>query len=153
MKKIIAAVLLAAAGLSFTTAQVVAESHGAMSPADAIAKRMALMGSMGDQTKALVGMMRGAPIDWAVVAAAGDNTQMVAETMPTLMVEGSFVKPSTASPVIELSIDDITARFEKLGMDGKALSEAAAGESVEAFQAAFGAYISNCKGCHETYRN
>lgn len=152
MKRLLIAGLVAAAGFAFTAAHVAAESHGAMSPADAIAKRMALMGSMGEQTKALVGMIRGAPMDWAAVGAAGDNTQMVAEMMPTLFVEGSFVKPSTASPVIELAIDDITARFEKLGMDGKALSEAAAAEDGDAFQAAFGAYISNCKACHQTYR-
>ncbi len=144
--------LTAAVALTFSAAKVVAESHGAMSPADAIAKRMALMGSMGDQTKLLVGMLRGAPLDWAVIAAAGDNTQMVAKTMPTLMVEGSFMKPSTASPVIELDMEGITERFEKLGMDGKMLSDAAAAEDPEAFQAAFGAYISNCKGCHSNYR-
>ncbi len=154
MKKIFAAALIAASGLGFTAAQVVAESHGAMAPtpAEAIAKRMALMGSVGDQTKALAGMMRGAPMDWSIVANAGTNTQTVAETMPALFVEDSFVKPSTASPVIELEIEDFTARFEKLGKDGKALSDAAANESVEEFQAAFGAYISNCKGCHQAYR-
>ncbi len=144
--------MTAAVALAFSAANVVAESHSEMSAADAIAKRKALMGSMGAQTKGLVAMVRGAPLDWVAIQAAGDNTQMVAETMPTLFVEGSFMEPSTASPTIELDMEGIGARFEKLGMDGKALSDAAASEDPDAFQTAFGAYISNCKGCHSNYR-
>jgi cytochrome c556 len=152
MKKLVLAALITAAGLSFMTAQVVAESHSDMTASEAVAERKALMGSMGSQTKGLVAMMRGAPMDWEAVKAAGDNTQHVAETMPTLFLEGSFVEPSTASPDILLDIEGITERFVKLGTDGKALSNAADNESVEEFQAAFGAYISNCKGCHQNYR-
>lgn len=157
MKTSILLSMTAAVALTFTAAQVVAESHSEMNPSemnpsDAVAKRIALMGSIGDQTKALVGMVRGAPLAWDVISAAGDNTQMVAETMPTLFVEGSFMKPSTASEAIELDLDGITERFEKLGMDGKALSDAAAAEDPAAFKEAFGAYISNCKACHSEYR-
>ena len=119
---------------------------------DPIAARKALMKANGDNTKIAVAMMKGeAPFDLAKAQAAFATYQDAAKKMPDLFPDTSKTGGDTAAlPAVWDHMDDVNARFKKLGDD--AATAAAATKDLDTFKASFPAVTKNCGGCHETYR-
>lgn len=125
----------------------------AVAQQDPIAARKALMKANGDQAKIGAAMMKGeAPFDLEkarkVFATFGD----AAAKMPALFPDNSKTGGETAAdPKIWQNIEDVKARFAKLGADAK--DAAANVTDLDSFKAAFGSIGKNdCGGCHEKYR-
>ncbi len=120
---------------------------------DPIAARRALMKENGDQAKIGVAMMKGeAPFDIDKAHKIFAAWQNAAAKMPLLFPADSKTGGDTAAdPKIWTSMDDVKARFAKLGADAK--DAAAKVTDLDSFKAAFGSIGKNdCGGCHEQYR-
>lgn len=120
---------------------------------DPIAARRALMKENGDQAKIGVAMMKGeAPFDIDKAHKIFAAWQDAAAKMPLLFPADSKTGGDTAAdPKIWTSMDDVKARFAKLGADAK--DAAAKVTDLDSFKAAFGSIGKNdCGGCHEQYR-
>lgn len=125
----------------------------AIAQQDPIAARKALMKANGDQAKIGVAMMKGeAPFDIDKVHKIFAAWEDAAAKMPSLFPADSKTGGDTAAdPKIWTSMEDVKARFAKLGADAK--DAAAKVTDLDSFKAAFGSIGKNdCGGCHEHYR-
>ncbi len=123
----------------------------AMSGADAIKERRALMKANGEATKPVVAMLKGeAPFDLAAVQKALRTYANAAEKMPTLFPPDSKTGDTKALPAIWEDTADFDARFKKLGDD--AAAALAAVKDPASFRATMPNFYKNCGGCHEKYR-
>jgi cytochrome c556 len=123
----------------------------AMSGADAIKERRALMKANGEATKPIVPMMKGqAPFDLATVQKALKTYLNAAEKMPGLFPPDSKTGDTNALPPIWENLADVDARFKKLGQD--ATADLASIKDEASFKATMPAIFKNCGDCHEKYR-
>lgn len=134
------------------TAVLVLGVSAVIAQTDPIAARKALMKANSDQTKVAAAMMKGeAPFDLAKAQAAFATYQDAAKKMPDLFPPTSKTGGDTAAlPAIWNHMDDVKARFKKLGDD--AALAAAATTDLDTFKASFPTVTKNCGGCHENYR-
>lgn len=120
---------------------------------DPIAARKSLMKANGDQAKIGVAMMKGeAPFDLDKARQMFATFEDAAAKMPALFPDNSKTGGETAAdPKIWENVDDVKARFAKLGTDAK--EAVAKVTDLDGFKAAFGSIGKNdCGGCHEKYR-
>ena len=125
----------------------------AIAQQDTIAARKALMKANGDQANIGVAMMKGeAPFDIDKVHKIFAAWQDAAAKMPSLFPDNSKEGGETAAdPKIWANLDDVKARFAKLGADAKDAD--AKVMDLSSFKAAFGNIGKNdCGGCHQQYR-
>jgi cytochrome c556 len=122
----------------------------ALADGDPIKQRRELMKANGDATKAVVGMMKGAPFDLAAVKAALKSYANAAAKEPSLFPDSSKTGDSNALPAIWENKADFEARFKKLANDVDAASTAIVDEA--SFKATMPGVLKNCGGCHEQYR-
>ncbi len=116
-------------------------------------ERMDLMSNLGDQTKALVMMVRGrTALDWQVVDQAGEAAMTAAESLPAKFPAGSFMAPSEAKTAILEQPETFAALSTALAKAGEALSQAASQQDEGAFLVAFRGYAQTCKDCHSLFR-
>ena len=93
----------------------------AMSGAEAIKDRRALMKENGEATKPIVPMLKGqAPFDLATVQKALKTYLNAAEKMPALFPPDSKTGDTHALPAIWQDKADFDAQFKKLGEDATA---------------------------------
>ncbi len=140
MRRTLLAVTALALGLSSAIAQ------------DPIAARKAVMKENGKMSQQAAKFVKGEePFDLAKAKAIFAQYQDAAAKMPTLFPDNSKTGGDTAAlPAIWEKMDDVKARFAKLGADAK---EAAAKVKDEAsFKEAYPTVSKNCGGCHELYR-
>ncbi len=123
---------------------------------DPIATRQAIMTSSGAAAGLGVGMMKG---DIAYSPAAGKSAiatlRAVSLAYGSFFPEGSDQGKTNASPKIWEDPDGFAAKLAKFAASTEAAVKASGKDGpadVEAFKAAFGPVLSNCKSCHETYR-
>ena len=116
-----------ATGRWSAAAAAVALSAGvalAMSGADAIKERRALMKENGEATKPVVPILKGqAPFDLATVQKALKTYVSAAGKMPALFPPDSKTGDTKALPAIWDDTADFDARFKKLGDDATAAQE------------------------------
>ncbi len=123
----------------------------AMSGADAIKERRALMKENGEVTKPIVPILKGeAPFDLAAVQKALKTYINAAEKMPALFPSDSKTGDTHALPAIWEDTADFDARFKKLGVDAAAALAQVKDEG--SFKAVMPNFYKNCGGCHEKYR-
>ncbi len=123
----------------------------ALSGADAIKQRQALMKENGEVTKPIVPILKGeAPFDLAAVQKALRTYANAAEKMPTLFPPDSKTGDTKALPAIWEDTADFDARFKKLGDD--AAAALATVKDPASFRATMPNFYKNCGGCHEKYR-
>ncbi len=122
----------------------------ALTGADAIKERRALMKDNGDATKAVVAILKGAPFDLSAVQKALETYENAAAKMPALFPPDSQTGDTHALPAVWSDKADLDARFKKLGEDSAAALKAITNEA--SFKAAMPSVFKNCQGCHETYR-
>ena len=124
----------------------------AIAQQDPIAARRALMKANGDAAKSGAAMVKGeAPFDLATAHKIFATFQDAAAKMPALFPENSKTGGDTAAdPKIWENMDDVKARFAKLGEDAKAAD--AGVKDLDTFKASFSAVGKDCGGCHEKYR-
>ena len=142
--------VLAVAAVGVTVAVGVCAATAQQDP---IAARKALMKANGDQAKIGVAMMKGeAPFDIDKVHKIFAAWEDAAAKMPSLFPADSKTGGDPAAdPKIWTSMEDVKARFAKLGADAK--DAAAKVTDLDSFKAAFGSIGKNdCGGCHEKYR-
>lgn len=119
---------------------------------DPIAARQALMKDNGKHAKTGVAMLKGeTPFDLAKAKEIFVTFEHAAAKMPDLFPPNSKTGgDTTASPKIWENMDDLKARFAKLGADAKAAE--ASVTDLASFKTAFGGIGKDCGGCHEEYR-
>jgi cytochrome c556 len=104
----------------------------------------------GEATKPVVPMLKGGPFDLATVQKALKTYVNAAEKMPALFPPDSKTGDTNALPAIWDNLDDVKARFEKLGKDAtNALGNV---KDEASFKAIMPDFYKNCGGCHEKYR-
>lgn len=118
---------------------------------DVIAYRQSVYTAMGGHTKALAAILK-KQVDFTEdaaghAAALAALSQMVKHVFP----EGSGKGDTQALPVIWEKPKEFAAIIDQFGADGAKLGEAASG-GPEAIAPAFGAFVKNCKTCHDTFR-
>ena len=124
----------------------------AVSGAEAIKERRALMKADGAATKPVFQMLKGrAPFDLATVQKALKTYQNAASKEPALFPPDSKTGDTNALPVIwdDDNLADLDARFKKLGSDAAAALATIKDEA--SFKATMPGVLSNCDGCHEKY--
>lgn len=122
----------------------------AMTGADAIKERRALMKENGEATKAVIAILKGAPFDLAAVQKALRTYENAAEKMPALFPADSQTGDTHALPEIWTDTADFDARFKKLGEDSAAALSSIKDQA--GFKASMMGVLKNCQGCHEKYR-
>ena len=125
----------------------------ALSGADAIKERRAVMKANGDATKPIVPMMKGqAPFDLATVQKALKTYLNAAQKMPALFPPDSKTGDTHALPAIweDDNKADMDARFKKLGEEATADLDKIKDEA--SFKATMPDIYKVCGGCHENYR-
>ena|SRR6516164_6953822 len=119
--------------------------------ADAIKERRALMKANGEATKPIVPMLKGtAPFDLTTVQKALKTYGDAAAKMPALFPPDSKTGDTNALPAIWDNMDDVKARFAKLGKDVDAALASVKDDA--SFKAVMPDFFKNCGGCHEKYR-
>jgi len=139
--------------VAFAIAAVALAGGIAAAQTDPIATRRALMKANGDQAKIGAAMAKGeAPFDLEKARKMFATFEDAATKMPALFPPNSKTGGETAAdPKIWQNMDDVKARFAKLGADSK--DAIAKVTDLASFKAAFGAIGKNdCGGCHEKYR-
>lgn len=124
----------------------------AVTGAEAIKERRALMKADGAATKPVVAMLQGkTPFDLATVQKALKTYQNAMSKEPALFPPDSKTGDTNALPVIweDNNIADLDARFKKLGADAAAALATIKEEA--SFKATMPGVLSNCDGCHEKY--
>jgi cytochrome c556 len=124
----------------------------AVTGAEAIKERRALMKADGAVTKAVFQMLQGrTPFDLALVQKALKTYQNAASKEPALFPPDSKTGDTNALPVIwdDDNLADLDARFKKLGSDATAALVAIKDEA--SFKATMPDVLKNCDGCHEKY--
>lgn len=124
---------------------------GAALASGAISERQTILEGFGDETRGVVGMLKGtAPFDLAKVKATLAAYSAGATKLPGLFPDNSKTGKTAASP----KIWDEKARFEglfaKLKSDATATSAAITDEA--SFKAEYPKVLGNCKACHDDYR-
>ena len=122
----------------------------AASGADSIKARRALMKENGEATKAVVGMLKGAPFDLAAVQKALKTYENAGEKMPGLFPADSQKGDTHALPAVWTDTADFDARFKKFGADSASALSAITDEA--SFKATMPGVLKSCGGCHEKYR-
>jgi cytochrome c556 len=120
----------------------------ALADGDPIKQRRDLMKANGEATKAVVGIMKGAPFDLAAVKAALKTYADTAAKAPALFPDSSKTGDTNALPAIWENKADFDARFAKFASD----VDAAAIVDPASFKATMPGVLKNCGGCHEQYR-
>lgn len=149
------ATLVAGLGVIGATAAL-SESHVDRAVAAAIEARQAHMTLYAHNLGLLGGMARGnIDYDATVASAAAANLAALASMDQSRYWPAgsdSFeIEGTRALPAIWDNIDDVMAKSMAL-TEASAKMETAAGEGLEALQAAIGAVGGACGGCHEDYR-
>jgi cytochrome c556 len=124
----------------------------AVTGAEAIKERRALMKADGAVTKQVFQMLQGrAPFNLATVQKALKTYQNAASKEPALFPPDSKTGDTNALPVIwdDDNLADLDARFKKLGSDAAAALDAIKDEA--SFKATMPDVLKNCDGCHEKY--
>ncbi len=137
----------------FAVAAIALGVGAAVAQQDPIVARKALMKANGDQAKIGVAMIKGeSPFDIDKVHMIFATLEDAAAKLPALFPDNSKEGGETAAdPKIWENMDDLKARFAKLGVDAK--DAAAKVTDLDGFKAAFGNIGKNdCGGCHEKYR-
>ena len=126
----------------------------AVTGAEAIKERRALMKIDGDVTKPIVPMLKGkAPVDIPTVQKALKTYMNAAAKSPALFPPDSKTGDTNALPVIweDNNKADLDARFKKMGDQAAAALASVKDEAT--FKAIMpGFYDNNCGGCHEKYK-
>jgi cytochrome c556 len=124
----------------------------AIAQQDPIAARKALMKANGEQAALAAKMIKGEePFDLVKAKAIFVTFQDAAAKMPALFPDNSKTGGDTAAdPKIWTSMEDLKAKFAKLGADAK--DAEASVKDLDSLKAAFGTVGKNCGGCHEIYR-
>ena len=135
--------LIVVASLMFGAGAVLAQ-------ADAIAQRQALMKANGKATGPVVAILKGGAFDLAVVQGALKTYINAANKMPGLFPDDSKTGDTGALPAVWANKSDVDARFAKFGADATAALSSITDEA--SFKANMPKVLSNCGGCHETYR-
>ena len=137
--------------IAFAALAVSAGVALAVTGADAIKERRALMKENGEATKPVVPMLKGqAPFDLPTVQKALKTYLNAAEKMPALFPPDSKTGNTHALPAIWDDTADFDARFKKLGED--ATAALAQVKDDASFKAVMPGFYKNCGGCHEKYR-
>jgi cytochrome c556 len=124
---------------------------------DPVAVRKALMASNGAAAGVSGGMLKGEiPYNPVVAKAVIATLNASAKAFGDYFPEGSGMDPATtASPKIWEDMAGFQTALGKFQADAGAAMEAS-GKSgptdLEAFKAAVGPVLGNCKSCHESYR-
>ena len=139
----ISAALLAA--VAFGATAVLAQQNP-------ILERQELMKADGKEAKLGAAMAKGEkPFDLAAAKKIFATFENAAEKMPNLFPPDSKTgHKTTAAPKIWENMDDVKARFQKLGADAKKAE--ASVTDLASFKTAFGAIGKDCGGCHREYR-
>jgi cytochrome c556 len=139
-------------GLALIAGVAVAASGIAVGQ-DVIAQRKELMKGVGGAAKASTQMVKGEkPYDAKEAETAMTTIAKNWATFVKLFPENSKAGgETTAAPKIWESMNDFSAKGDKLAADATAAATVA-GKGPDAFKAAFGEVVKNCKGCHELYR-
>lgn len=123
---------------------------------DPIGTRKALMQAMGAAAAPAGAMMKGEMPYSPVVAKASIATMVaVSKAMGDYFPEGSTSADSTAAPKIWEDAAGFKAAVDKFMADAGAAGTASGKDGpadLEAFKAAIGPVMGNCKACHESYR-
>ncbi len=123
---------------------------------DPLASRQAIMKAVGASAGLTGGMMKGAiPYNPAAGKAAIASMNAAAVTFGDYFPEGSNTGDTTASPKIWEDAAGFQAALTKFS-DATGAAMAAAGKDgpadLDAFKAAMGPVMGNCKSCHEGFR-
>jgi cytochrome c556 len=124
----------------------------AVSGAEAIKARRALMRADGEATKQINQMLRGkAPFNLATVQKTLKTYQNAATKEPLLFPPDSKTGDTNALPAIweDDNMADLQARFKKFGADATAALAAIKDEA--SFKATMPGVLDNCEACHEKY--
>ncbi len=123
---------------------------------DPIAVRKALMQATGGAAGLAGGMMKG---EIAYNPAAGKSAiaslRAVAHSFGEFFPDGSLTGDTTASPKIADDADGWKKALAKFAADADAAAKASGKDGpadLDAFKAAAGPVLSNCKTCHEAFR-
>jgi cytochrome c556 len=138
---------------AFVVAAVVLAAGAVGAQSDPIAARKALMKANGDQAKIGAAMAKGeAPFDVRKAKVMFATFLDAANKMPNLFPDNSKTGGETAAaPKVWENMDDVKARFAKLGADAKAAQVST--KDLESFKAAFtNIGKQDCGACHELYR-
>ncbi len=126
----------------------------AVTGAEAIKERRALMKTDGDVTKPIVPMLKGQkPVDIPTVQKALKTYMNAAAKSPGLFPPDSKTGDTNALPAIWEGDNkaDLDARFKKMGEEAAAALVSVKDEaSFKAIMPGF--YDHNCGGCHEKYK-
>jgi cytochrome c556 len=129
-------------------------AFAAVTGAEAIKERRALMKTDGEVSKPIVPMLKGkAPFDLALVQKALKTYQNAAAKEPALFPPDSKTGDTNALPVIweDDNLADLDARFKKMGDEAAAALVSVKDEA--SFMAIMpGFYDNNCGGCHHKYK-
>lgn len=119
--------------------------------ASALEERKTILKGFGDETRPIVGMMKGeAPFDLAKVKATLATYAAGSEKLPGLFPENSKTGKTEASPKIWTEKAKFDGLFAKLKSDSEAASAAITDQA--SFKANFGKVLGNCKACHDDFR-
>lgn len=119
--------------------------------ADAINDRQTILKGFGDDTRPVVGMLKGeAPFDIAKVKAALAGYAKGAHELKGMFPDNSRTGKTEASPRIWDEKARFEAIYDKLALDATAASAAITDEA--SFKANFGKVLGNCKACHDDFR-
>lgn len=142
MKKLLAALTLAALGVAVLTAN-----------ADNLADREAIMKSFGKAAFGTLGpIVKGeAPFDAAVVSAALAEIDANAKKIDVTALFPAGSTGESASPKIWENLPDFSAKMDQLKADAAA-AVAASPQDIDALKSQFGTLMNSCGGCHELYR-
>ena len=144
-------------GMFVVAAAAAALFAGAAMANPGVEARQELMKSIGGNTKAIGGIVKGGPGEASEVA-----TRAAAIAASAAMIGGKFgdqvhvenagdVK-TTASPAIWMKWDEFVKAGTDLETAAKALETTAAGGDMAAIGAAFGAMTKTCGACHTPFR-
>lgn len=149
---ILAGVIVFSAVLLNVFGSVVGHDVNADEQDDPIKVRQANMHTISEASKTLGQMVRGR-IDYDASAAqeAMTNIRDAMIEFVQNFPEGTEEGKTEASPKIWLDMEGFIAASQKMEMDADE-AIAAAGESLDSLKASFGIVASNCKSCHQDYR-
>lgn len=126
-------------------------SFGAAFAADALTDRQTILKGFGDDTRPVVGMLKGeATFDIAKVKTALATYSAGAAKLPGLFPDNSRTGKTEASPKIWDEKPKFEAIFAKLKTEAETASAAITDEA--SFKANFPKVLGNCKACHDDYR-
>jgi cytochrome c556 len=148
MKRLIAAMLLAAFGSLFAGAAL------AQKPEDAIKYRRGVYAVIGWNFGPMAAMVKGdRPYDAAAFARHAEIVAYMSKLPLEGFVPGSDSGDTKAKPEIWLNMDDFKAKLEKMQGEAAKLAEVAKRGDLNAAKAQFGETGKACKACHDEYRN